>query len=72
MKKKYEDKTVDEQVRDFDEVMYYLGECSEENGLAVILLEELGKARKLIKCRQALESFLKQLGIDTDKQQDND
>lgn len=72
MKKKYEDKTVDEQVKDFDEVMYYLGECSEENGLAVILLEELGKARKLIKCRQALEGFLKQLGIDTDKQQDND
>ena len=72
MKKKYEDKTVGEQVRDFDEVMYYLGECSEENGLAAILLEELGKARTLIKCRQALEGFLSELGIDTDKKQDDD
>nr|DAM99210.1 MAG TPA: hypothetical protein [Herelleviridae sp.] len=70
--KKYEDKTVEEQITDFDEVIYFLGECSETNALAAILMEELGRARKLVKCRQALESFLKQLGIDTDKEQDDD
>ena len=70
--KKYEDKTVEEQITDFDEVIYFLGECSETNALAAILMQELERARKLVKCRQALESFLKQLGIDTDKEQDDD
>ena len=66
--KKYEEKTVEEQITDFDEVIYFLGDCSETNALAAILMEELERARNLVKCRQALEDFLKRLGIDIDKE----
>ena len=66
--KKYEEKTVEEQITDFDEVIYFLGDCSETNALAAILLEELERAIKLVKCRQALDGFIRQLGIDIDKE----
>ena len=70
--KKYEEKTVEEQITDFDEVIYFLGDCSETNDLAAILLEELERARKLVKCRQALEGFIRELGIDIDKEKNDD
>jgi hypothetical protein len=70
--KKYEEKTVEEQITDFDEVIYFLGECSETNSLAAILMQELESARTLVKCRKALDGFLRELGIDTDKEENDD
>ena len=72
--KKYEERTVEEQIKDFDEVIYFLSECREDNSLAAILKEELERARIIVsvRSRKILKNLLTELGVDIDKEANDD